>query len=68
MQDRHPGRFTEGVQRELGAARTGLILYLGPIYAALTAWMLLGEQPQWYHGLGAALILPGIWLATRGRA
>jgi drug/metabolite transporter (DMT)-like permease len=55
------------VQRELGAARTGLILYLGPIYAALTAWMLLGEQPQWFHALGAALILPGIWLATRGR-
>ncbi len=56
------------VQRELGAARTGLILYLGPIYAALTAWALLGEQPHWYHALGAALILPGIWLATRPRS
>jgi drug/metabolite transporter (DMT)-like permease len=55
------------VQRELGAARTGLILYLGPIYAALVAWALLGEQPQWFHVVGAALILPGIWLATRAR-
>lgn len=53
------------VQRELGAARTGLILYLGPIYAALVAWLLLGEQPQWFHAVGAALILPGIWLAAR---
>lgn len=53
------------VQRELGAARTALILYLGPIYAAVVAWVLLGEQPRWYHALGAALILPGIWLATR---
>jgi drug/metabolite transporter (DMT)-like permease len=53
------------VQKELGAARTGLILYLGPIYAALVAWALLGEQPQWFHALGAALILPGIYLATR---
>ena len=53
------------VQRELGAARTGLILYLGPVYAALVAWALLGERPQWFHALGAALILPGIWLATR---
>lgn len=53
------------VQRELGAARTGLILYLGPIYAALVAWALLGEQPQWFHAVGAALILPGIYLATR---
>lgn len=55
------------VQRELGAARTGLILYLGPIYAALTAWALLGENPRWYHAVGAALILPGIWLATQKR-
>lgn len=53
------------VQRELGAARTGLILYLGPIYAALVAWAVLGEQPKWFHALGAALILPGIYLATR---
>jgi drug/metabolite transporter (DMT)-like permease len=56
------------VQKELGAARTGLILYLGPIYAALVAWALLGEQPQWFHALGAALILPGIYLATRMEA
>ena len=56
------------VQRELGAARTGLILYLGPIYAALVAWALLGEQPRWFHALGAALILPGIYLATRTAA
>jgi drug/metabolite transporter (DMT)-like permease len=56
------------VQKELGAARTGLILYLGPIYAALVAWAFLGEQPQWFHALGAVLILPGIYLATRADA
>jgi drug/metabolite transporter (DMT)-like permease len=53
------------VQRELGAARTGLMLYLAPLYAALLAWALLGEPPQAYHAVGAALILPSIWLATR---
>ena len=53
------------VQRELGAAKAGLILYLGPIYAALVAWAVLGEQPQWFHAVGGALILPGIYLATR---
>ena len=42
-----------------------MLNYLGPIYAALVAWALLGEQPQWFHLVGAALILPGIWLATR---
>ncbi len=51
--------------RELGAARAGLVLYLGPVYAAASAWALLGERPSWYHALGAALILPSIALATR---
>jgi drug/metabolite transporter (DMT)-like permease len=54
------------MQRQLGAARTGLVLYLGPLYAALTAWVFLGEPPAWFHVIGAGLILPGIWLATRG--
>ena len=54
--------------RELGAARSSLVMYLAPVYAAFTAWALLGEAPRWYHAVGAALILPAIWLATRQRA
>ena len=53
------------MQRELGPSRTALVLYLGPLYAAGMAWLLLDEMPQWFHAAGAALILPGIWLATR---
>ena len=53
------------LQRELGASRTALLLYLAPVYGALGAWALLGEPPGWYHAPGAALILPSIWLATR---
>ncbi len=53
------------LQRELGASRTALLLYLAPVYAALGAWWVLGEVPGWYHAVGAALILPSIWLATR---
>ena len=53
--------------RELGAGKTALVLYLGPVYAAFSAWLLLGETPQAYHAIGAALILPSIWLATRAR-
>lgn len=53
------------IQRELGASRTGLMLYLAPLYAALLAWAVLGEPPRAYHAIGAALILPSIWLATR---
>ena len=53
------------LQRELGASRTALLLYLAPVYGALNAWLFLGEMPGWYHLAGAALILPSIWLATR---
>jgi drug/metabolite transporter (DMT)-like permease len=51
--------------RELGAARSSLVMYLAPVYAAFTAWALLGEAPRWYHVVGAALILPAIYLAAR---
>jgi drug/metabolite transporter (DMT)-like permease len=54
--------------RELGAARASLVMYLAPVYAAFTAWALLGEAPRRYHAVGAALILPAIYLATRKRA
>ncbi len=50
--------------RELGAARSSLVMYLSPVYAAFTAWWLLGEAPRGYHAIGAALILPAIYLAT----
>lgn len=53
------------LQRELGASRTALLLYLAPVYGAFNAWLFLGELPGWYHAAGAALILPSIWLATR---
>ncbi len=53
------------VQSQLGAARAGLVLYLGPPYAAVSAWLVLGEALDWYHFLGALLILPGIYFATR---
>ncbi len=64
-----PGVLSYGayslLQRELGAARTALMQYLAPVYGALGAWWVLGEVPQWYHAVGAALILPSIWLASR---
>jgi drug/metabolite transporter (DMT)-like permease len=49
----------------IGPASTGLIMYLVPLYNAGLAFLLLGERPQLYHLAGAALILPGIWAATR---
>ena len=53
--------------REVGASRTGLILYLTPIYVALLAWLLLGEPPRWDHAAGAPLVFAGLYLANRQR-
>jgi drug/metabolite transporter (DMT)-like permease len=53
------------MQRVLGAARVGMVLYLGPIYSAVVAWLVLGERIEPFHLAGAAAILAGIWLSTR---
>ena len=52
-------------QKLLGASRVAVTLYLGPLYAALAAWAVLGEPLGWHHLSGAALILPGVYLVTR---
>ena len=52
-------------QKVLGASRVAASLYLGPLYGGLTAWVVLGESLGWHHVMGAGLILPGIYLASR---
>jgi drug/metabolite transporter (DMT)-like permease len=56
------------IQKELGAARAALTLYLGPLYAAVVAWATMGEPIQGYHVVGAAVVLPAIYLASRPAA
>lgn len=52
------------MQRELGAARVSVVLYLGPIYAAVTAWLVLGEPILPFHYAGLVLIASGIYLVN----
>jgi drug/metabolite transporter (DMT)-like permease len=53
-------------QKVLGASRVAVTLYLGPLYAALVAYAVLGEPMGWHHVAGAALILPGVyWVSKR---
>jgi drug/metabolite transporter (DMT)-like permease len=52
-------------QKILGASRVAVALYLGPLYAAVAAWSVLGEPLGWHHAVGAALILPGVFLVTQ---
>jgi drug/metabolite transporter (DMT)-like permease len=53
------------IQTVLGAGRTGLLMYLIPVYNSLLAVLLLGETFETYHALGGLLVLAGLLLATR---
>ena len=50
-------------QKILGANRTAVALYLGPLYAAFLTWAVLGEAPGWHHLVGGLFILSGVFLA-----
>jgi drug/metabolite transporter (DMT)-like permease len=49
----------------IGANRSGPFLHLVPIYTAVLASALLGERLASHHVIGFALILAGVWLASR---
>ena len=55
-------------QKTLGASRVAASLYRGPLYGGLVAWLFLGETLGWHHAVGAAFILPGIYLASQKQA
>ncbi|HEY6097951.1 MAG TPA: DMT family transporter, partial [Anaeromyxobacter sp.] len=47
----------------IGASRAGVFLHLMPAFGSLLAVALLGESFRWFHGVGIALILAGVFLA-----
>ncbi|RFO97173.1 EamA/RhaT family transporter [Rhodoferax lacus] len=55
-------------QKILGASKVAVTLYLGPLYGALLAWLVLGERLGWHHLVAAALILPGVFLVSSAGA
>lgn len=52
----------------VGPARGSLFIHLMPVFATVLAAIFLGERPQWYHFVGIALVLSGIFLTTRRQA
>ncbi len=54
-----------GGQEQLGASRATIFLHLIPVYGVILATLLLGEQLQFFHIIGFAMILTGVWLAAR---
>ncbi len=59
--------YNRGVQL-VGANRSGPFLHLIPLFGASLAVVFLGERPGIHHGIGALLIVGGVFLASRGPA
>ncbi len=56
--------WAQGVA-QAGPATAAFFNNLTPVFAALMSAALLGESPQWYHGMAFALIAAGIWVSAR---
>lgn len=53
---------------QVGGAVSGLFIHLMPVATPLLSAIFLGEAPQAYHFLGMALIIGGIFTASRSAA
>jgi drug/metabolite transporter (DMT)-like permease len=56
--------FNRGVQL-IGANRAAPFFHLIPVFGSAMAIFFLGEQPHWFHLFGYALVLVGVFVASR---
>ena len=56
--------FNRGVQL-IGANRAAPFFHVEPVFGSLMAFIFLGEQPQLFHVIGFALVLSGVFVASR---
>jgi drug/metabolite transporter (DMT)-like permease len=49
--------------RILGPTRTAMYSNMQPVFAVIIAWIVLGEVPTVWQGVGAASIVSGLVLA-----
>ena len=59
--------FNRGVQL-IGANRAAPFFHVVPVFGATMAIVFLGEQPQAFHVIGFALVLTGVFVASRKQA
>jgi len=59
--------YMRGVEL-IGPGRAGLFNNLTPVFGALFAVLILGEDFHLYHAIAMVLALSGIWIAERRRA
>jgi len=56
--------WNKAIER-IGAAKAGLVYYLMPVFSGLSAWLLLGEPLGIIHLVSMAIIVVGIFLASK---
>jgi drug/metabolite transporter (DMT)-like permease len=56
--------FNRGVQL-IGANRAAPFFHVVPVFGSLMAIVFLGERPQPFHLIGFALVLTGVYVASR---
>jgi drug/metabolite transporter (DMT)-like permease len=56
--------FNRGVQL-IGANRAAPVFHLVPVFGSIMAMAFLGERPQLFHFIGFALVLTGVYVASR---
>ncbi len=56
--------FNRGVQL-IGANRAAPFFHVVPVFGSAMAMVFLGERPQLYHFIGFALVLTGVFVASR---
>jgi drug/metabolite transporter (DMT)-like permease len=59
--------FNRGIQL-IGANRAAPFFHLVPVFGAAMAIVFLGERPQLFHVVGFALVLTGVFVASRKQA
>ena len=59
--------FNRGVQL-IGANRAAPIFHVVPVFGTIMALVFLGERPQLFHFVGFALVLTGVFIASRKTA
>ena len=58
--------YNRGVEL-LGPSRTGLYMFLVPVFGALLAMVFLGERLHFFHAIGFAFIIGGVVIGSRRR-
>jgi drug/metabolite transporter (DMT)-like permease len=59
--------FNRGVQL-IGANRAAPFFHVVPVFGSVMAMVFLGERPQLFHVVGFALVLSGVFVASRKQA